>query len=118
MVELRQLSIDDFATGFSALSYLQHFDVDYLKIDKSFINNLTEDGSDKALTEAIIDIAHRLGMEAIAEGVASRARADAQASKFAEVSASTRSKVMPSMSRALALASVRNPYRSIKACTT
>ena len=64
-----KVSIDDFGTGFSSLSYLKHFDVDYLKIDKSFINHLTEDGSDKALTEAIVDLAHRLGIEAIAEGV-------------------------------------------------
>jgi diguanylate cyclase (GGDEF)-like protein/PAS domain S-box-containing protein len=64
-----KVSIDDFGTGFSSLAYLKHFDVDYLKIDKSFINQLTEDGSDKALTEAIIGLAHRLGIEVIAEGV-------------------------------------------------
>ncbi|MFL6674136.1 MAG: EAL domain-containing protein [Massilia sp.] len=71
-----KVSIDDFGTGFSALAYLKHFDVDYLKIDKSFIKNLTDDGSDKALTEAIIDIAHKLGIEAIAEGVETRAQRD------------------------------------------
>ncbi|MGJ9416601.1 EAL domain-containing protein [Massilia sp. CMS3.1] len=71
-----RVSIDDFGTGFSSLSYLKHFDVDYLKIDKSFIDNLTEDGSDRALTEAIVDLAHRLGIEAIAEGVETGAQRD------------------------------------------
>ena len=71
-----RVSIDDFGTGFSSLSYLKQFDVDYLKIDKSFINHLTEDGSDKALTEAIVDLAHRLGIEAIAEGVETAAQRD------------------------------------------
>lgn len=71
-----RVAIDDFGTGFSSLSYLKHFDVDYLKIDKSFIDHLTEDGSDRALTEAIVDLAHRLGIEAIAEGVETRAQRD------------------------------------------
>jgi diguanylate cyclase (GGDEF)-like protein/PAS domain S-box-containing protein len=71
-----RVSIDDFGTGFSALSYLKRFDVDYLKIDKSFVNHMAENGNDKALTEAIIDIAHRLGIEAIAEGVESLAQRD------------------------------------------
>ena len=71
-----RVSIDDFGTGFSSLSYLKHFDVDYLKIDKSFIDHLTEDGSDRALTEAIVDLAHRLGIEAIAEGVETAAQRD------------------------------------------
>jgi EAL domain-containing protein (putative c-di-GMP-specific phosphodiesterase class I) len=71
-----KVSIDDFGTGFSALSYLKHFDVDYLKIDKSFVANLIEDDSDKALTEAIIDMAHKLGIQAIAEGVETGAQRD------------------------------------------
>lgn len=74
-----KVSIDDFGTGFSALSYLKMFDIDYLKIDKSFINNLASDGSDKALTEAIVALAHRLGIQAIAEGVESGAQRDALA---------------------------------------
>jgi diguanylate cyclase (GGDEF)-like protein/PAS domain S-box-containing protein len=64
-----KVSIDDFGTGFSALSYLKQFNVDYLKIDKSFIDKLTDNGSDRAVTEAIIDLAHRLGIATIAEGV-------------------------------------------------
>ena len=71
-----KVSIDDFGTGFSSLAYLKHFDVDYLKIDKSFIDHLAEDGSDKALTEAIIGLAHRLGIEVIAEGVEDGAQRD------------------------------------------
>jgi diguanylate cyclase (GGDEF)-like protein/PAS domain S-box-containing protein len=71
-----KVSIDDFGTGFSSLAYLKHFDVDYLKIDKSFIDQLAEDGSDMALTEAIIGLAHRLGIEVIAEGVEQAAQRD------------------------------------------
>jgi diguanylate cyclase (GGDEF)-like protein/PAS domain S-box-containing protein len=74
-----RVSIDDFGTGFSALSYLKHFDVDYLKIDKSFIDHLPDDRSDRALTEAIVDLAHRLGIQAIAEGVENGAQRDALA---------------------------------------
>lgn len=71
-----KVSIDDFGTGFSSLAYLKHFDVDYLKIDKSFIQHLAKDGSDKALTEAIIGLAHRLGIKVIAEGVEHREQRD------------------------------------------
>ncbi|WP_292931532.1 EAL domain-containing protein [Noviherbaspirillum sp.] len=71
-----EVSIDDFGTGFSALSYLKLFDIDYLKIDKSFISNLPEDESDMALTEAIIVMAHKLGIKAIAEGVETEAQRD------------------------------------------
>jgi len=63
------VSIDDFGTGFSSLSYLKQFDVDFLKIDRSFICDLEEDPSDRALTEAIIVMAHKLGIKTIAEGV-------------------------------------------------
>jgi diguanylate cyclase (GGDEF)-like protein len=64
-----EVSIDDFGTGFSALSYLKRFDIDYLKIDRSFIKDIELDGDDKALTEAIIVMAHKLGIKTIAEGV-------------------------------------------------
>ncbi len=64
-----EVSIDDFGTGFSALSYLKQFDIDYLKIDRSFISNICENESDKILTEAIIVMAHKLGIQTIAEGV-------------------------------------------------
>lgn len=64
-----QLSIDDFGTGYSALSYLKEFDVDYLKIDRTFISALETGGSGLVLTEAIIVMAHKLGIQTIAEGV-------------------------------------------------
>jgi len=64
-----EVSIDDFGTGFSALSYLKRFDIDYLKIDRSFVKDIELDGHDKALTEAIIVMAHKLGIKTIAEGV-------------------------------------------------
>lgn len=64
-----QIAIDDFGTGYSSLSYLKKFDIDYLKIDQSFVRNLTADSSDMALAEAIIVMAHKLNLKVIAEGV-------------------------------------------------
>lgn len=64
-----QISIDDFGTGYSSLSYLKQFDIDYLKIDQSFVRNLDHDDNDLALCEAIIAMAHKLGIKVIAEGV-------------------------------------------------
>lgn len=64
-----QVSIDDFGTGYSSLSYLKKFDIDYLKIDQSFIRNLTDESDDMALSEAIIVMAHKLGLKVIAEGI-------------------------------------------------
>lgn len=64
-----QVAIDDFGTGYSALSYLKKFDIDYLKIDQSFVRNLATDHSDLVLSEAIIVMAHKLGLKVIAEGV-------------------------------------------------
>jgi len=64
-----QVAIDDFGTGYSSLSYLKKFDIDYLKIDKSFVDNLETDINDLVLSEAIIVMAHKLGLQVIAEGV-------------------------------------------------
>lgn len=64
-----QVAIDDFGTGYSSLSYLKKFDIDYLKIDQSFTQNMTDDASDLALCETIIVMAHKLGLMVIAEGV-------------------------------------------------
>jgi len=64
-----QVSLDDFGTGYSSLSYLKKFPIDYLKIDKSFISNLSMNSVDMALCEAIIHMSHKLGMKVIAEGV-------------------------------------------------
>ena len=64
-----QVAIDDFGTGYSSLSYLQKFDIDYLKIDKSFVSNLENNANDITLCGAIILMAHTLGLKVIAEGV-------------------------------------------------
>ncbi|RSZ58207.1 EAL domain-containing protein [Massilia atriviolacea] len=64
-----QVALDDFGTGYSSLSYLKKFDIDYLKIDRSFTRNLAPESSDMALSEAIIVMAHKLGLRVIAEGV-------------------------------------------------
>ncbi|WP_394204836.1 EAL domain-containing protein [Shewanella waksmanii] len=64
-----QVSLDDFGTGYSSLAYLKKFDIDYLKIDQSFTQNLETDSDDATLCEAIIVMAHKLGMKVIAEGV-------------------------------------------------
>ncbi|MFZ3083496.1 EAL domain-containing protein [Rhodoferax ferrireducens] len=64
-----QVSLDDFGTGYSSLSYLQRFDIDFVKIDQSFVRHLIPESTDLALCQAIIAMAHALGMKVIAEGV-------------------------------------------------
>jgi len=64
-----QVAIDDFGTGYSSLAYLKLYDIDYLKIDQSFVKNLKPNSNDLVLCEAIIVMAHKLGMKVIAEGV-------------------------------------------------
>ena len=67
-----QIAIDDFGTGYSSLSYLKKYDIDYIKIDQSFVRNVTSGSNDMGLCEAIILMAHKLGMKVVAEGVETR----------------------------------------------
>tara|TARA_R110002110_G_scaffold183565_2_gene390259 strand:+ start:18800 stop:21106 length:2307 start_codon:yes stop_codon:yes gene_type:complete len=63
------VSIDDFGTGYCSFSYLKNFSIDYLKIDKSFVQNMSVDNKDVALCEAIIVMANKLNIKVIAEGI-------------------------------------------------
>ncbi|NWK46912.1 EAL domain-containing protein [Ralstonia pickettii] len=63
------IALDDFGTGYSSLSYLKRFDIDFIKIDQSFVRSLAHDPKDIALCSAIVSMAHALRIKVIAEGI-------------------------------------------------
>lgn len=70
------ISIDDFGTGYSSLNYLKNFPIDYIKIDKSFVEGLMNNEKDSVIVKAIISLAHNLHKEVIAEGVETKEQLD------------------------------------------
>ena len=72
-----QIAFDDFGTGYSSLSYLERFQIDTLKIDRSFVARIDDASSKSEILRMIISLAHALGVDIVAEGVENRAQRDA-----------------------------------------
>lgn len=79
-----KLSLDDFGTGYSALSYLKRFPFDQIKIDQSFVRDITTNVSDQMLVKVIVSMAHGFGMRVIAEGVETEAQCDIMRNSLCE----------------------------------
>ena len=71
-----QVAIDDFGTGFSSLSYLQQLSIDRLKIDRSFVNQMSDQKNGKSIAAMVVDLGKNLGLQVIAEGVEDEEQAD------------------------------------------
>ncbi|WP_192805161.1 EAL domain-containing protein [Noviherbaspirillum aerium] len=71
-----QVALDDFGTGYSSMSYLQKFQIDYVKIDQSFVRNINTDVGSRTIAETIIMMSHKLGKKVIAEGIENQEQLD------------------------------------------
>ena len=71
-----RVAIDDFGTGYSALTYLRDFPIDMVKMDQSFVNDLSAGRGDQALVRSVVELGEALDMQIVAEGIESRAQLD------------------------------------------
>jgi EAL domain-containing protein (putative c-di-GMP-specific phosphodiesterase class I)/GGDEF domain-containing protein len=69
-------ALDDFGVGYSSLSYLSQFKLDYLKIDRSFVDQIENDKDKQAIVKAVVDVAHALSMRVVAEGIENQEQRD------------------------------------------